>query len=115
MFRHGRQVLVACVLTLYGLVSVCGVSLHSVLEKTLSHHDHGPARAAGATISGISHNCLICEFAAQGQLPIALPLQVSRALGTFHLSLAPAFPETPARYPSCNPRAPPHSSRAEIV
>jgi hypothetical protein len=109
MFRFGRQALVAYLLILYGSVSVCGVSLHAVLEKTPAHHDHGPAKKAGATISGASHDCLLCEFSAQGQLPAELPRPVSRLLATPHLSIAPAFPDVPERHASCHPRAPPCS------
>jgi hypothetical protein len=110
----GRRALVACLLTLYVSVSVCGVSLHTMLERTLSHHDHGPAPGSGATISGVSHDCLLCEFYAQGQLPVEVPRPVSRPLGAFRVSLSATFPETPERYASCHPRAPP-SARETIV
>jgi hypothetical protein len=107
MFRLGRQTLVTYLLILYGSVSVCGVGLHAVLEKTLAHHDHGPVQKAGATISGVSHACLLCEFCAQGQLAVELPRPDSRPLVAPHLSIAPAFPDVPERHKSCHPRAPP--------
>ena len=114
MSRLGRHALVACLLTLYGSVSVCGVSLHTVLEKTLAHHDHGPVSGADTTISAVSHNCLLCEFYAQGQLPIEVPRQISRPLGSLHVTFAPLFPDAPERYASCHPRAPP-AARGKIV
>lgn len=107
MRRFGRHTFVACLLILYGSVSVCGVSLHAVLEKTVAHHDHGPAKGTGATISGASHDCLLCDFCAQGQLPVDLPQPVSRPLAARHHSLAAAFSDAPGPYTSCHPRAPP--------
>lgn len=114
MSRLGRQAFVASLLTLYVSVSVCDVSLHTLLEKTLSHHDHGLDQGAGATISGVSPDCLLCEFYAQGQLPIERPLQISRPLGNCHVSLAPAFPKTLERCTSCHPRAPPFANGENI-
>jgi hypothetical protein len=107
MFRLGRKAFVAYLLILYGSVSVCGASLHAVLEKTLAHHDHGPVKTAGATISGVSHDCLLCEFCAQGQLLVDMPRPASRLLATPHVSIAPALPNLPERHTSCHPRAPP--------
>ena len=114
MCRLARQALVACLLALYGSVSICGAGLHMLLERSAAHHNHGPIQGPGASISAVSHNCLLCEFQAQVQLPVAVPCQESRPLGVFHVTLAPAFPETSERYATCHPRAPP-SSRMRIV
>jgi hypothetical protein len=113
MLRLGRHTLVAYLLILYGSVSVCGVSLHAVLEKSLAHHDHGPVKKAGATISGVSHNCLLCEFCAQGQLPAEVPHPASPLVAP-HLSIAPAFPDAPGCYTSCHARAPPRPRGSDV-
>jgi hypothetical protein len=109
MSRIARQGLAACFLALYVTVSHCGVGLHSVLEKTLAHHDHGPVQGTGATISGVSHDCLLCEFQAQSQIPLELPRQESHLLCVFHVAPPKARADALVQFAPCHPRAPPHA------
>ncbi len=107
MYRLGRNAVVAFLLILYGSVSVGGVSLHAVLETTLAHHDHGPVNDEEPTVSGVSHDCLLCDFFAQAQLTLEAPPTVSRPLPTPHLAIALPSIGLGQRSMSCHSRAPP--------
>jgi hypothetical protein len=107
MLRLGRYLLLAGLLTIYGSVGLCGVSLHTLLEKGLAHHDHGPIQGTGATLSGVYDDCPLCEFFSHGQLPIELPRPEARPLVAYHRALAAAPADLSQRYTSCHPRAPP--------
>ena len=69
--------------------------------KTLVHHDHGPAQGTGATVSGVSHNCLLCEFQAQYQPPVELTRQESHLLCVFHLAPPKAARPRPQQFAVC--------------
>jgi hypothetical protein len=109
MSRLARHTLVALVVTLYGSVALCGVGLHGLMETGPSHHDHGPCRGEDATISGVSNHCPLCEFQAQGQLPLGASRLEAQPLVLPHLPLLLTLLVTSERHSSCSPRAPPSS------
>jgi hypothetical protein len=114
MFRLARHALVAWLVTVYGSVALCGVGLHGLMETGPSHHDHGPFRGADATISGASKHCPLCEFQAQGQLPLVVPGFEAQPLVLPHLPLDLTLLDSQERHSSCSARAPP-SSPAMVV
>jgi len=109
MSRLARQVLIAWLLALYGSVSLCGIGLHALLETGPSHHNHGPSEQKVVTISGVSTHCPLCEFQAQGQLPVVKSRAACRPLVLRHVPLHSALHEGREQHPSSSPRAPPSS------
>lgn len=109
MSRLARQVLIAWLLALYGSVSLCGIGLHALLETGPSHHNHGLSEQKVVTISGVSTHCPLCEFQAQGQLPVVKSRAACRPLVLRHVPLHSALPEGREQHTSSSPRAPPSS------
>ena len=108
MPRFWRQSLIVTMLTLYGLVSLCGSGLHALMELRASHASSGrDDEAAGPRLEAISGHCPICEFQAQGQLTVEPARVVSRPRTEPHAVLILALVASRDRHPSCSPRAPP--------
>jgi hypothetical protein len=110
MSRIVRHILFASVLACHAAVTLCGPCLHALSG---SSHDQGAAskshRPDDPTPSrrDAADNCLICQFVAQGQLPV----EFSHGLSTELIAelVAPALPAAhalPRQLPS-SPRAPP--------
>jgi hypothetical protein len=108
MVRFMRRALIPLFLTWYGLVSLSGVALHGLLETGPSHHAHG-LLSGGPTVSSTTNHCPLCEFQAQGQLPLDQPLIVCRQLVRPHAPLHRACAPSARPYLSFSPRAPPIS------
>jgi hypothetical protein len=70
--RRANQLLLATILTLYGVVTLSGQALHAV--PGLGHgsagliSEHGAAPGQGDRENAAAHDCPICHFHAQGQL-----------------------------------------------
>jgi hypothetical protein len=110
MPRFCRQTLIVTMLTLYGLVSVCGSGLHALMDPVASHATSGPADSVkGPLLRAMSGHCPICEFQAQGQLAVEPARLVSRPHTSPHVALILAMVASRDRHPSCSPRAPPLS------
>jgi hypothetical protein len=110
MPRFWRQTLIVTMLTLYGLVSLCGSGLHALMESRASHASSGrDDEAQGPLLKARSGHCPICEFQAQGQLAVEPARVVSRPHTAPHMALILALVASRDRHLSCNPRAPPIS------
>jgi hypothetical protein len=117
MSRPARRILVAWLLALYGSVSLCGIGLHALADAIASHHNHASGHCDEGTapsISAVNGHCPLCEFQAQGQMPVAPPGLISRPHDQPHLAIVLALIATRDRHPSCCPRAPPAPSASLV-
>jgi hypothetical protein len=107
MPRAAHIRLATCLVALYGSISLCGSGLHSLLEPSPAHHSHDREHERGKTIQAVSDHCALCDFQAQGQLPVQAPPLESRRYDQPHLAFltAPIAPRD--RHTSSSPRAPP--------
>jgi len=115
MSRIVRHLLFASVLACHAAVTFCGPCLHALPGS--SHELKGDARShrtddAAQSRRDAADNCLICQFVAQGQLPVELatgiPSQQAAALIVPDLP-APDIRSAPL---SSSPRAPPVAATA---
>jgi hypothetical protein len=108
MPRSWRQTLGVTMLTLYGLVSLCGSGLHALIDSGVSHASADPGdQATGPILKAIASHCPICDFQAQGQLAVEFTRVISRPYTSPHVSVVLALVASRDRHPSCSPRAPP--------
>ncbi len=105
-----KQILFASLIASHAAVVLCGPYLHQfagsshalgVISK--DHHPNAPSRPGCDTTDG----CLICDFLAQGQLPVAFFSEPA-----VQQIVAPVIPEipltkTPSNSLPSHPRAPP--------
>ena len=68
MQRRARQILLASLLALYGVLTACGTALHTL--PGADHVEYGsPQKGDGADHpTGPHHDCPVCHFFAQGQI-----------------------------------------------
>lgn len=110
MPRFRRQTLVATMLALYGLVSVCGSGLHALMDSGVSHAPADPGdQAKGSILKTVASHCPICDFQAQGQLAVEFSRVISRPYTSPHVTVVRGLVTSRDRHPSCSPRAPPIS------
>jgi hypothetical protein len=110
MPRTARIRLVACLVALYGSISLCGSGLHSLMEPSPAHHSHDREHERDSkTIQAVSDHCALCDFQAQGQLPVDSPPLESQRYDQPHLAFVAAVISARDRHTSSSPRAPPAS------
>lgn len=105
-----RRRLLTTLLALYGLVTLGGPALHA-----LPGFDHGAKRTSEAPDSpgksdphqNSSHDCPICHFQAQGQLPIDPADAILVDVVRIRPADAPPLVVPPALDRPSSPRAPP--------
>jgi hypothetical protein len=110
MSRFVRHLLFASVLACHAAVTLCGPCLHALPGSShepgaasSSHRPDGPPQSRGDA----GDNCLICQFVAQGQLPVEFCFGPSLELVSEPIVPAvPASHTLPLQLPS-SPRAPP--------
>jgi len=108
MPRLGRQILIVAMLSCYGVVSLCGSGLHVLLEHDSSCVATKTGHPAdGWVLKAWSGHCPICEFQAQGQLPVDPVRLVSRPYTSPLVTLILTRIAARDRYPTASPRAPP--------
>ena len=70
--RHTQHLLLAAILTLYGVVTVSGPGLHALPGQGHGAirlaSEHGTAPGHGEKDASGAHDCSICHFHAQGQI-----------------------------------------------
>jgi hypothetical protein len=112
MPRRPRRILIALLVAFHATVTTCGSCLHALPGWDHGATVRGPERDGrqidpGKDLHESSHHCPICQFLAQGQLPIGV--MSGPALRLVCVLVTQDLPEiTPrsSRRPSC-PRAPP--------
>ncbi len=110
MTRLVRQLLFASLIACHAAATLCGPCLHELSGSShpfspaaKSHRPDAPAKSG----SDSSDNCLICQFAAQGQLTVAPTCERSEVLvADFVAPDLPIARLLPHHVPS-SPRAPP--------
>jgi hypothetical protein len=120
MSRIVRQILPAFLIACHTVVMLCGPCLHELPGAT--HHPTSAASKPHRSDDPVpsrndsSDGCLICQFVAQGQLPVELSREsLPHLIGEFVLSALPVSQSLSNPLPSC-PRAPPNGlSRASLI
>ena len=112
MSRFARRILFASVIALHAVVSLCGQCLHEFAGSShqlgVASKSHGPEDPARSPRDS-GDNCLICQFVAQGQLPVECCSQISViAIDELPVPSLPAGRLAHTHIPS-SPRAPPKS------
>jgi hypothetical protein len=108
-----RRLLFASVLACHAAVTLCGPCLHALPgsshELGATSKSHRPDDSSQSRRDA-ADNCLICQFVAQGQLPIEFSTAISNQ-GVAEL-VAPALPasDTPSLPLPSSPRAPPSTA-----
>ncbi len=110
MSRLARQLLFAAIIAYHAIVTVCGPCLHEL--PGASHETSAAAKANRpsspvAPRSDTNDHCLICQFVAQGQLPVEFAYNFSTfAIADLAIPDLPVSEVAAPALPSC-PRAPP--------
>jgi hypothetical protein len=108
-----RHLLFASVLACHGVVTLCGPCLHALPgsshELGATSRSHFPDDSAQSRRDA-ADNCLICQFVAQGQLPVEFST-VNSIQGVIEL-VVPVLPasDTPSLQLPSSPRAPPSTA-----
>jgi hypothetical protein len=111
MSRIVRQILPAFLIACHAAVTLCGPCLHELPGAT--HHQISAASKSNRSDDPVwprndsRDGCLICQFVAQGQLPVELSREsLPHLIGELVLGAFPVSRSLPNSLPSC-PRAPP--------
>ena len=111
MYRFAQRILFASVIALHAVVSLCGQCLHEFAGSShqlgMASKAQGPEDAAQSPRDS-ADNCLICQFVAQGQLPVECCSQISvSAIAELPPPHFPAARLVHTHIPS-SPRTPPY-------
>ncbi len=110
MSRFVRQLLFAALIACHASVTLCGPCLHELAGSSHAtgtaskgHLPGGPSPSGRDTTDG----CLICQFFAQGQLPVTFSSEPSiQVIDELAIPILPFTTPLPNPLPS-SPRAPP--------
>ena|GEM_PF-2124287 len=110
MSRPVRLFLASWLIALYGLISLCGMGLHSLADTTFTHHNHasgGHGDEPSKSLASDTDDCPLCNFQSQGQWHVTFVPEFSCPLDQPHLPSVSAPIGTRAPSSTGSPRAPP--------